>query len=79
MGKGKPRWYHDKPQNNYGSECNMVEEIPMPDGTIYLHCEHIGVRDINTKVCKGNRHNCYKATLHRAASRSDKQKIHDYS
>ena len=26
MGKGKPRWYPDKPQNNRGAHCPRYEE-----------------------------------------------------
>lgn len=77
MAKGKPRHNPDKPQNKYGAECPLVEEIPQPDGSIYLHCECMGIRDISTKVCKGNRHNCVKTYLHREASKSDVQKIND--
>lgn len=77
MGKGKPRHNPDKPQNKYGAECSMVEEIPQSDGTIHLHCEVLGIRDISTKVCKGNRHNCVKTYLHREASKSDARKIND--
>lgn len=75
MGKGKPRHNPDKPQNKYGSFCPMVEEIPQPDGSIYLHCECGSIEDI--KVCKGNKHNCVKTFLHREASKSDAQKIND--
>ena len=56
----------------------MVEEIPQSDGTIHLHCECFGIRDIATKVCKGNRHNCVKTYLHREASKSDARKINDF-
>lgn len=77
MAKGKPRWYPDKPQNKYGSECPYVEEIHMPDG-IHLHCDAcIGSRHEDVKVCKGNRHNCVRTYLHRQASRSDAKKIYD--
>lgn len=78
MGKGKPRHNPDKPQNKYGSFCPMVEEIPQPDGSMYLRCEHFGGNANDIKVCKGNRHNCVKTYLHREASKSDVQKINDF-
>ena len=77
MGKGKPRHNPDKPQNKYGAECPLLEEISC-NGTVYLHCEFMGIDDRATKICKGNRHNCLKAYLHREASKSDTRKIHDY-
>ena len=77
MGKNKPRWYPDKPQNNYGAECTMVEEIPQSDGSVMLRCEHIGGTQADIKVCKGNRHNCVKTYLHTEASKSDARKIYD--
>lgn len=55
----------------------MVEEIQMPNGTTYLHCEGFGGPLQDVKVCKGNRHNCVKTYLHREASKSDAQKINN--
>ena len=78
MGKGKPRHNPDKPQNKYGSSCQWLEEIQMPDGNVYLHCQQSGIRDTSTRICKGNRHNCVKTYLHKEASKSDAQKINDY-
>lgn len=78
MGKGKLRHDPNKQQNKYGSFCPMVEEIPQPDGSIYLRCECTGGNSNDIKVCKGNRHNCLKTYLHREASKSDARKINDY-
>lgn len=65
MGKNKPRHNPDKPQNRYGNWCPYAEEHN--DGSII--CEG------DTKICKGNRHNCIKTKYHKLASRSNKQKI----
>ena len=67
MGKNKPRWYPDKPQNNKQIPCLRYEEYS--DGNCY--CYGGGVYDAD--ICKGNPHNCIKTKYHRAASRSDKQ------
>lgn len=68
LGKGKPRRDPNKPQNKYGSTCHLYNK------ECGGWCEfHIG----DTKVCKGNRHNCVKTIYRRAASRSDKRKLHD--
>lgn len=67
MGKNKPRWYPDKPQNNMPLVCPRYEEYS--DGGCYCH----GGWDYDAKICKGNPHNCVKTFYHRAASRSNKQ------
>lgn len=67
MGKNKPRWYSDKPQNNMKIPCSRYEEYS--NGMCYCHG---GTYD-DAKICKGNPHNCIKTFYHRAASRSDKQ------
>jgi hypothetical protein len=67
MGKNKPRWYPDKPQNNMPIHCPRYEEYSF--GGCYCHGG--GVYDAET--CKGNPHNCIKTKYHRAASRSNKQ------
>ena len=69
MGKGKPRWNPDKPQNNKSPRCPRYEEYN--NGLCYCHGGH--VKDAYT--CKGNPHNCVKTKYHRAASRSNKQII----
>ena len=73
MSKGKPRWYPDKLQNNKKIPCPLYEKSI--DGTCY--CEH-GSSVTDTKVCKGNPHNCIKTQYHKAASRSNQQIINDY-
>ena len=67
MGKGKPRLYPDKPQNNRKIPCPRYEEYS--NGSCC--CEGGSVGD--AEICKGNPHNCVKTTYHRAASRSNKQ------
>ena len=67
MGKGKPRWYPDKPQNKMPLICPRYEEH---NGGI-RYCEQGNVHDAD--ICKGNPHNCVKTRYHRAASRSNKQ------
>lgn len=69
MGKGKPRWYPDKPQNNYPIYCTRFEQYS--NGLVYCHGGH----PADARVCKGNPHNCVKTKYHRAASRSNKQII----
>lgn len=71
MGKGKPRWYPDKPQNNYPIYCPRFEQYS--NGLVYCH----GGWSADARVCKGNPHNCVKTKYHRAASRSNKQIIDD--
>lgn len=65
--KRKTRHNPDKPQNNYGDWCQYAEEH---NGHITCEC---GYGD--TKICKGNRHNCVKTDYHKQAVLSDKQKI----
>ena len=48
MGKGKPMWYPDKPQNNMPIRCPRYEEYN--NGLCY--CEKGNSDD--AKVCKGN-------------------------
>lgn len=67
MGKGKPRWYPDKPQNKMPLICPRYEEH---SGGI-RYCEQGNIND--AYICKGNPHNCVKTRYHRAASRSNKQ------
>ena len=71
MGKGKPRWYQDKPQNNMPLICPRFED----HGNGNYYCEQGNVGD--AKICNGNPHNCVKTKYHRAASRSNKQIIDD--
>ena len=70
MSKGKQRWYPDKSQNNMPLVCPRYEDH---GGSVY--CEQGNVGD--ARVCHGNPHNCVKTKYHRAASRSNKQIIHD--
>ena len=66
MGKGKPRLYPDKPQNNYPLVCSRYED----HGNGVYYCE----QDVgDARVCKGNPHNCVKTKYRRLASRSNKQ------
>ncbi len=69
MGKGKPRKYPEKPQNNYPRVCPRYETYE----TAPPYC-HGGNSD-DAKVCGGNPHNCIKTKYHRAASRGNIQII----
>lgn len=70
MGKGKPRLYPDKPQNNKRLFCSSFEEYGdnNPD---HVYCHGGCVED--AKTCQSNPHNCIKTYYRRAASRSNKQ------
>lgn len=71
MGRGKPRNNPDKKQNKYGNWCNACEEV---NGKLY--CEAMqGTND--TKICKGNPHNCCKVKYHKEATKSDIRKINN--
>ena len=67
MGKGKPRLYPDKPQNNYPTVCPRYEDHG--NGVYYCEQGYVGA----AKICKGNPHNCVKTKYRRLASRSNKQ------
>lgn len=64
MKKGKARHFPEKKQNRWGRDCMYFEESSQS-------CELL-VAD--TKICKGNRHNCVKIKYKILATRSDKQK-----
>lgn len=69
MARGKPRHNPEKPQNNYNKyPYTCCEEIPQPDGSVYLHCENNIFKGDVTKFCGGNTHNCKSAQLRLAAS-----------
>lgn len=60
MRKDKPRHNPDKPQNRYGNSCYYSEKR-----NDKIYCEgNFG----DTKICKGNRHNCVKTKYHKIAS-----------
>lgn len=50
MGKGKPRLYPDKPQNNYPTVCLRYEDHG--NGVYYCEEGYVGA----AKICKGNPH-----------------------
>lgn len=74
----KPRKYPNKPQNNYGGnyDCNQYEINS--SGKEWCHDEGYsgfdeyidwqGTDSEGKLLCKGNRHNCYKQKLKKAAS-----------
>lgn len=64
MSKGKPRKHPEKRQNRWGDKCWYFEELSQT-------CELL-VAD--TKICKGNRHNCVKIKYKILATRSNRQK-----
>lgn len=66
MGKNKPRWYPNKKQNKIGGICASCDVIDEK-----MFCEY----GDDTKICKGNPHNCIKTFYHKNASLSDNQKI----
>lgn len=72
MGKGKPRHDPNKRQHHseYGGWCGWAEDIPRPDGSIYIYCEH----GYDASFCKGNPHLCKKAWYRSQARRSDRRK-----
>lgn len=65
MGKNKPRYNPNKPQNKYGKYCQWYEEH-----NNFACCE----RGWDVMKCKGNPYNCVKVKYQILASRSDKQK-----
>ena len=58
MGKNKPRWYPDKPQNNYWY-------CAYDDGTKYKECGYPWAFK-----CNGNKHMCKKLYFQHLASLS---------
>lgn len=60
MGKGKPRHNPQKRQNLMGMVCQFSDDIK--EKTICAHGE-------NTKVCKGNPHNCIKILYRKEAAK----------
>ena len=64
MSKEKTRKYPKKRQNRWGRECLYFDERSQS-------CELL-VAD--TKICKGNRHNCVKIKYKILATRSNRQK-----
>ena len=70
MGKGKPRKYPEKRQNNKPLLCPRYEE-----GKNYVYCEggDVGAAEI----CHGNPHNCIKTFYKKCAIlKNDSNKIH---
>ena len=65
MGKGKPRWYPEKKQNKYGSVCRNLDCV----GESNEHCDLMPTMD--TKICKGNRHNCVKIKYKKLAIKQE--------
>ena len=73
MGKGKPRWYPNKPQNRYGKKCEYYEGNDDGQGC----CEALFTMKNPTVVCKGNPHNCCKVKYSEMARMNGKQ-YNDY-
>ena len=62
MGKGKPRYYPDKPANKYGKRCPYYEEYI--NGKVGCECKPFNGDILE---CGGNRHNCVKVKYHTLA------------
>ena len=78
MGKGKPRWYPEKPQNNYGNFCTACDLIggrkvcEAGQGTKLFG---FGQNVHDTDVCQGNPHNCIKLLYRRMAVLSNHKRL----
>lgn len=69
MGKGKPRWYPKKYQNQLGNECEFLLDM----GNGIKICENDGIKCTDINICKGDRHNCCKVKYHILASTNGKR------
>ena len=77
MSKGKPRWYQDKPQNNYGRYCKCFDGLEEKSIDEYLVTEFCDVpHSVILKTCRCDPHRCMKALNKCMAGKDPKKKYY---